>query len=375
MDTHSTDGTVEHIDTVVIGAGQAGLCAGHHLARHHREFVILDANDHVGDGWRRHWDSLRLYSPASHDGLPGLPFPGSPDAFPGKDEVADYLGSYVDRFDLPVRNRSVVRSVSASGAGYLVDCGDSRFQATNVVVATGTFGRTPRLPSYSADLDPRITQLHSSEYRNPAQLGEGAVLVVGASHSGTDIALELASTHPTVLCGRDPGQIPLSWRSPAFGSLFRVLWALWGTVLSTRTPAGRRMRRHARAHGAPMLRVKRRDLAAAGVDRVTDRMTGTRDGLPVLGAGRAVTAATVIWCTGFQQDFSMIDLPVFDDGGWPRERRGVVAEAPGLYFTGLCFQSSFRSMLIGGAGADAAHVVDHLVSHRKPSRALGLPLT
>lgn len=358
----STGPTTERTETAVIGAGQAGLAVGHHLQRRGRPFVILDANPRIGDNWRCHWDSLRLYSPADRDGLPGMDFPAPPFSFPRKDEVADFLEAYARRFEMPVRTGARVRRLSRNGTGYVVDCGDHRVEAENVVVATGTFGRTPYVPDFADQLDPAILQLHSGEYHNPAQLRPGRVLVVGASHSGADIALEAARTHGTVLCGRDTGQIPLPWETRRMRMAMPVLWFVWGTVLSVRTPIGRKERQAARHHGGPFTRVKRADLAAAGVERVTDRMTGVSDGLPMLADGRVLDVANVVWCTGFRQDFGWIDLPVVAEDGWPLESRGVVETQPGLYFAGLAFQSSFRSMLIGGAGADAEHVVRHLTA-------------
>lgn len=363
METKTT--RTEHTETVVIGGGQAGLAAGFHLARRGRRFVILDAGQRVGDSWRSHWDSLRLYSPANRNGLPGMEFPGPRFAFPGKDEVADFLEAYAAKFELPVRTGTRVRRLSHDGSRYVVDCGDTRIAAHNVIVATGTFGGTPRVPGFADDLDPTIRQLHSSDYRKPGQLRKGPVLVVGASHTGGDIAFELAQTHDTVLCGRDTGQIPPRLESTQMRMLFPVLWFVWGNVLSVRTPAGRKERPMARHHGAPFLRVKRADLKAAGVERVTERMTGVTNGLPTLADGRVLDVANVVWCTGFQQDFSWIDLPVTGEDDWPLEQRGVVPSQPGLYFTGLSFQSSFRSMLIGGAGADAEYVVRHLVRRRQ----------
>jgi putative flavoprotein involved in K+ transport len=358
----------EHVETVVIGAGQAGLSVGYHLARRGRPFVILDANQRVGDNWRCHWDSLRLYSPANRDGLPGMEFPAAPFSFPGKDQVADFLESYAATFELPVRSGTRVRRVAHEDGRYVVDCGDRVIEADNVVVATGTFGRAPYVPDLASELDPAIRQLHSGEYHNPAQLQPGRVLVVGASHSGADIALEVARDHGTILCGRDTGQIPLPWETRRMRMAMPVLWFLWGHVLSVTTPLGRKEREEARHHGGPFTRVKRSDLAAAGVERVTERMTGVRAGLPVLGEDRVVDVANVVWCTGFRQDFSWIELPVVGEDGWPLERRGVVESQPGLYFTGLCFQSSFRSMLIGGAGPDAEYVVRHLLSRRRAER-------
>ncbi|WP_237740701.1 flavin-containing monooxygenase [Crystallibacter crystallopoietes] len=282
----------ERLDTVVIGAGQAGLATGFHLKRRGGKFVILDANARVGDNWRCHWDSLRLYSPADHDGLPGLDFPGPASAFPTKDEVADYLEAYAKTFDLPIRPSTRVQRLARNGDNYVVECADARFEAHNVVVATGPFGRGAYIPRIGADLDPRIVQLHSSEYHNPSQLQEGRVLVVGASHSGADIAFEVARSHSTILCGRDHGQIPVRLESRRFRILLPVLWQVWGHVLSVRTPMGRKGRINARTHGAPLLRVKGSDLAAAGVERVTDRLTGVRGGLPVLGEDRVADVAT-----------------------------------------------------------------------------------
>src|SRR5690349_10002203 len=174
-------------ETVVIGAGQAGLAVGHHLQRRDRPFVILDAASRVGDNWRRQWDTLALYSPAQYDSLPGLPFPAPKWTFPGKDQVGDYLESYARHFELPVVLETRVEKLEREGEGYVVTTDRGRYRCDNVVVATGTFGRAPRIPAVADQLDQAILQLHSSEYRRPDQLRNGSVLVVGASHSGTDI--------------------------------------------------------------------------------------------------------------------------------------------------------------------------------------------
>ena len=133
-------------------------------------------------------------------------------------------------------------------------------------------------------------------------------------------------------------------------------------VLTIRTPLGRKLRPEVRQHGGPLIRVKRADLTGAGVELVPARTAGVRDGLPVLEDGRVVEAANVVWCTGFRQDFSWIDLPVTGEDGWPLKHRGVVASAPGLYVVGLAFQYAFASILVGGAGRDAEYVVKHLSS-------------
>jgi putative flavoprotein involved in K+ transport len=353
--------TGERVETAIVGAGQAGLSVGHHLAKRDRSFVILDAHERVGDNWRRHYDSLRLYSPACLDGLPGMPFPAPGWTFPTKDHTADYLEEYSKRFALPVRGRTHVERVSKNGAGYIVDCGDHRVEAENVVVATGTFGR-PFTPAVGADLDPGILQLHSSEYKNPSQLRSGAVLVVGAAHSGADVAMDVAGERRTILCGRDTGQFPGDIESRPGRVVWRVLSFLARRVLTTRTPLGRHMKHEVRDHGGPLLRFKRADLQAAGVERNTARATGIRDGKPELDDGSVLDVANVIWCTGFKQDFSWIDLPVVGEDGWPREERGVVPSAPGLYFAGLAFQYAFSSMLILGAGRDAEYVAKQIAA-------------
>lgn len=362
--THTTE-----IETVIIGAGQAGLATGYHLQRRGRPFVVLDASSRVGDNWRRQWDSLKLYSPAQYDSLPGLPFPAAKWSYPGKDQVGDYLETYARTFDLPVRLDTRVERLAADGDGYAVTTDLGTYRCRNVVVATGTFGRTPCVPELAGQLDPAILQLHSSEYRRPGQLRDGPVLVVGASHSGSDIAYEVAETHPTILAGRDCGQIPPRLDSPAMRVLFPVLLFAWRHVLTRRTPMGRKEMSHVRSHGGPMLRVKRADLAARGVERVTSRVEAVEDGRPVVD-GTPRDVATVVWATGFRQAFDWIRLPVLGEDGWPREVRGVVADAPGLFFCGLSFQYSFSSMLLAGAGRDAAHLADRITARGKQAARL-----
>lgn len=359
----------EYVPTVVIGAGQAGLATGYHLQRHDQPFVILDSAARIGDQWRRVWDSLRLYSPAGHDGLPGLPFPGPAWSFPSKDEVADYLERYAAHHRLPVRLGTRVLAVTASGGGYRVRTGTGEIRCDNVVVATGTFGHTPRVPDGDAGLDPGIVQLHSSEYRRPGQLRPGRVLVVGASHSGCDIAYEVAETHPTTLAGRDCGQIPFRFDSAAGRMLFGPMVFAWKHVLTRGTPAGRAIMPKIRQHGHPMIRVRRGDLAARGVERLTERFAGVRDGRPVVG-DRALDVATVVWATGFRQSFDWVELPVFDEAGWPREYRGVVDDAPGLFFCGLAFQYAFSSMVLPGVGRDARYVADRIRARARRPQAV-----
>jgi putative flavoprotein involved in K+ transport len=199
-----TNNEPELVGTVVVGGGQAGLAVGYQLARRGLPFVILDAHERIGDSWRQRWDSLRTFTPAGYNGLPGAPFPGEAHSFPTKDEVADYLTAYATRFDLPVRTGVSVDRLTREGDRFVVAAGDHRLEAEQVVVATGAY-QTPRVPAFASDLDPTIVQIHSTGYRDPSQLRKGGVLVVGAGNSGAEIALEVSHRHPTWLSGRDTG--------------------------------------------------------------------------------------------------------------------------------------------------------------------------
>jgi putative flavoprotein involved in K+ transport len=360
--------STEHFETVIVGGGQAGLAVGHHLRRKGRDFVILDAGERVGDSWRGRWPSLQLYSPAKLDGLPGMPYPGPRHSWPTTNEFADFLESYARRFELAVRPGIRVDRLTKNGDAYLVSAGEQRFEADNVVVATGVM-QVPVVPELASQLDPRITQLHSFEYRSPAQLQEGRVLVVGAAHSGSDIAFEVSSTHETMLVGRDTGQIPVPLASRRMRMAWPVMKFLATRVLTVDTPLGRKMRPEIRAHGGPLIRYKTPDLLSAGVERVFSRVAGVQDGLPVLDDGRVLQVANVVWCTGFRPDYSWIDLPLEYEDGYPRQYRGAVEGFPGLYFVGMLFLHSFSSMLILGAGRDAKRVVEHLTSRAQRARA------
>ncbi len=350
--------TRQHIETLIVGAGQAGLATGYHLGRLGREFLVVDGNARVGDNWRCHYDSLRLYSPARFDGLPGKAFPGDPWHFPGKDEVARYLEQYAVEMDLPVRMRTRVdRLVARDDGGFAAHIGSDVLDCENVVVATGTFGRTPYVPGVAQSLDPRIRQMHSTEYRNPAQLERGTTLVVGASHSGHDIAYEVGAAQPTVLAGPDRGNIPLNWDSPAMKVALPVVVFLWQHVLTRRTPMGRKEMQKVRHHGAPTTRVKPHHLAERQVERLPYKVThASADGRPVLEDGRVLDVDNIIWATGCRPDFSWIDAPITAADGWPREYRGVVHSLPGLFFCGLSFQFAFSSMVLPGVGRDAAYI-------------------
>jgi putative flavoprotein involved in K+ transport len=371
MDTNGTSPAARrHVETVIVGAGQAGLSTAYHLTRRGLECLVVDGAERVGDNWRHQWDTLRLYTPAKYDGLPGMAFPKDPWDFPQKDEVADFLETYARTFELPVRLQTRVESLEAlPGGGYLLDLGGDSLTCDNVVVATGSFGRTPCVPAFADQLDASIRQLHSSQYRRPSQLQDGKVLVVGASHSGMDIAYEVALTHETVLSGRDCGSIPVRLGTRKARIVLPFVVFVFRHVLTRRTPMGRKEMDEVRFHGGPALRVKAEDLAERGVVRTTERVTGVENGLPALADGTVVDARNVIWCTGFLQAFDWIKLPILDERGWPVEYRGVVEDAPGLFFCGLSFQFAFSSMVFAGVGRDSEHVARKIMERtsKKPT--------
>jgi putative flavoprotein involved in K+ transport len=363
------DTTIEQIDTVVIGAGQTGLSAGYHLQKRGLDFAILDADARIGDHWRDRWDSLKLYSPARYDSLPGMRFPGSSWRWPTGREMGDYLEAYARHFDLPVRGDTRVERVEPVDGGFVVSTADGRIAARQVVVATGPF-RQPRIPAFAGELDPSIRQMHSHDYRNPAQLREGPVLVVGLSHSGADIAFEAATAgHRTILSGKSHGEMPMKVTDTKRAAVgWPIVEFLFGHVFTMRTPIGRKMRPEVRTSGGPLLRVRSRDLDGAGVERHDARTVGAQDGRPVLADGTVVDVANVIWATGYTPDYSLVAAPVVGDDGWPVEERGVSPTVPGLYFLGVPFQYAFSSMLVVGAGRDARYVVDRIAERVRDRR-------
>jgi putative flavoprotein involved in K+ transport len=365
------DGTgSERFDTVVVGAGQAGLSAGYYLKRAGRSFVILDANQRVGGSWLNRYDSLKLFTPGFAVRLPGWRFRKRDTRYPSRDQMVVFLQDYAERFDMPVRTGVRVERISREGNGFAISTDAGPIEADDVIVATGA-NRNPRIPAFSTELDPSIVQLHSSEYRNPSQLSEGGVLVVGAGNSGADISLDVAGQHSTWLSGPDRGHIPVSidtWF--AQNVVFRIIRFFGVHVVTLRTPIGRRSKAKHASMGDMLIRVKPKQLLAAGIRRV-GKTVGVRDGRPVLEDGTVPDVSNVIWCTGFRHDLSWIDLPIFGEDGEPRHERGVVAGQPGLYLLGLVFQYSAASDVIPGVGRDARYVVGRLLSRERAGTPSG----
>lgn len=352
---------MEHIDTVVIGGGQAGLATGICLKDHGAPFVILEADPRVGEGWRRRWDSLRLFTPGQFSGLPGSPSPAGRRGFATKDQFAEYLESYA--VGLPLRTGITVTAVKRVGDGFELATTAGPMSALHIVVANGP-NRLPRVPEFAHNLRPAITQLHSSAYHNPAELPAGDVLVVGAGTSGAQIALELVATRRVFLAGRPTVHIP----DAVFRFAGSAYWFLVSHLLTIDTAPGRRVAVNFSKRGAPLISVSMKQVDAAGVIRLP-RVTGAANGLPTTGDS-IVEVGTVIWATGYQPDLSWLPPLEQTDDGYPVTRRGVVESIPGLYFVGMPFQYGLTSGLIGGVGRDAAFIAD-IIAERTNGRKSG----
>jgi putative flavoprotein involved in K+ transport len=337
---------VTRVEVAVVGAGQAGLALGYFLARQGRFFVILEAGSSVGTAWRERWDSLLLFTPRRYDSLPGLAFPGDPDGYPNRDEVIGYLEQYAAHFELPIELGSRVRSLAKQDGVFVLDLGDRRIEAEQVVVAIGPF-QAPRVPALADDLAPEVFQTHSTGYRKPGDVPQGTVLVVGGGNTGFQIAKELSASRevkvaigsrqtplPQRLLGRD-----LFWWLTKLGLLEKTVDSRLGRRARHRDTLIGSSPRELRRHGIEM---KPRVVGASG------RMVSFTD-------GSRLDVDAVIWATGYRPDYGWIELPVTDAAGQARHRRGVT-DVPGLYFLGLSWQHTRGSALLGWVKDDAAFI-------------------
>jgi len=366
----NTTSAPEYIPTVVIGGGQSGLSAGYHLAKQGVPFVILDANERVGDAWRKRWDSLKLFTPAQYDGLAGMPFPAPRHSFPTKNEMADYLETYASRFKLPVRTGITVERLTRRGKSFLLATNQGEIAADQVIVAMANYQRG-KTPIFASQLDSHVLQMHSTDYRRPSQLRAGPALLVGAGNSAAEIGIELARAGVrTIISGREVGQLPYQIASFLGRNIMGpiVMKLVFHRLLTTDTRLGRKAKPNGLPHAAPLIRVRSQDLAAAGVERVA-KTVGVKNGMPLLEDGRVLEVGNVIWSTGFEPGFSWIDLPVFGEHGQPLHERGVSTKEPGLYFLGLNWLYSMSSSMVHGVGRDAEFVASAVSSRMRTAPA------
>jgi putative flavoprotein involved in K+ transport len=405
----------EYVDTIIVGGGQAGLAVSYHLTQQGRAHTILEQASQAAEAWRNHrWDSFTFVTPNWTIRMPGTGYQGDdPDGFMPRDEIVAYFEEYIERFKLPVRYGVRVSSVERNGAGYLVHTDNGTVAAANVVMATGLY-QQPRIPPFSADLPAEIEQMHSSEYRNPAALPAGAVLVVGSAQSGAQIAEELYLSGRQVYlsvsgAGRGPrryrGKDIVWWMNEAGMSDItvdklpspRAKFAASAMVSGTR--GGHTLNLHqfardgvvllGRMQGvkdgkitlAPDLKenlaktdkfeadlLKRIDgyIEQNGLDAPKGNVPELRDGYDaevILEVDLKASGITsVIWATGYKFDFGLVKLPILDEDGYPIQTRGVTGY-PGLYFLGLPWLYTGKSGLVSGVGDDAAHIVADIMAN------------
>ncbi|MGY3089117.1 putative flavoprotein involved in K+ transport [Hymenobacter sp. UYAg731] len=345
-----------HTDTLVIGAGQAGLAAAYYLQQHGVDFRVLDAAPAAGHAWDTRYDSLRLFSPAWASGLPGRPWPGPRLRYPTRAETSAYLRDYAAHFAFPLdASQRVIRVTAAPGQpGYHAYTAAGRtYAARRVIVATGPY-TTPKIPAWATQLPAAVAQLPSRDYRRPGQLpGTGPVAVVGSGNSALQIAADIAATGRPVFVAFDD-------KTPAMPNN-QLMWAAMAVTGLMRFPRytafGRWMMGQpepvvsgdlARLRRLPAATFMGRGLAALP----TGAIQGQRAASPPLDA--------VVWATGYRPDYSWLELPILEADGQPRHQRGLTA-APGVAFLGLGWLDSRNSALLNGIGADARRVVQALL--------------
>jgi putative flavoprotein involved in K+ transport len=410
------------VETVVVGAGQAGLVMSSFLSRAGREHVVLDRRSTLGGGWQDRWDAFRLVTPNWIASFPGDPYQGGdPDGFMPRDEITARVAGYAEVIAAPVVLDAGVQRLSAKAdGGFRIGTTRGEVEARDVVVATGSF-HVPRIPEVAGSLPRRVVQVHSSDYRNERALPPGGVLVVGSGQSGVQIVEELrAAGRPTFLSLGSAGWAPRRYRGRDIFAWLATLasrGAEYGVPFPTvdklpdpraRLAANPQLSGHGGGHdidlramaadgttllariarvdgerltlapglGATLARSEaffgerfqpmiERFIAAAAIDAppdVGERSTFEPPEVEQLDLA-AAGISTVIWATGYRLDYGWIDLPIFDELGFPRHARGV-SEVPGLYFLGLLWQHTQASATIFGPTLDGPHVV----------AAMGLPV-
>ena len=345
----------ENNELLIIGGGQAGLAAGYYAKQLGLRFQILDEQGHVGESWRRRYDSLKLFTPKEYSSLPGLEFSGDPHECPSKDEVADYLKKYADEFELPVNFNQHVKSVTSVAGNFKVETEGSEYLAQSVIVATGPFQK-PRIPEWAKEIA-SSKQIHSSEYRNPEQIQGNKVLVVGGGNSGAQIAEELAGLSFDV-------SLSVNSRMRFIPEMILGKSVFWWLDVTGVLEAPTKSRRATllRKRGDPIIGGNLKDLIQDGKVTLESGATQTQDGAIIFNDGTSNTYDTIIWSTGFTMDYSYMKISdALGIDGSPIQEEGISTTVKHLGYVGLGWMRSRNSALLGGVGKDAEHVVNRVI--------------
>lgn len=340
-------------DTIVIGAGQAGLATAFYLKKFKYNFLIIDKGKEVGESWKNRYDSLVLFTPRMYNALPGLTLEGERHGFPTKDEIVTYLKQYVKEFDLPIQFQTEVVKMQHQQEIFTIETTQGIFQTKQVIVATGAF-QSPRIPSFSSNIAKDIFQIHSTQYKNPTQLKAGNVLVVGGGNSGAQIAYEISKERETLLAvSKKITYLPLAiqkksifWWFDKFGILKASANSFFGKVIQKK--------------GDPIFGYDLKEAFKRKEITLKPRVINGIHNEITFEDGTTTKVQNIIWATGFHSIYPWLKIDdLFNPDGRIIHHRGVT-NVKGLYFIGLPWQHRRGSALLQGVGFDAEFIINHL---------------
>ena len=340
-------------ETIVIGAGQAGLAMGYYLKQNNRRFLIIDKGQVLGEVWKNRYDSLKLFTPRMYSSLPGLILDGKQQGFPSKDEIANYIKHYTETFALPVELNTEVQYVTKSEEGFCVETTKGIYYTSNVVVATGAFQKK-RTPAFSSSLSENILQLHSSEYKNPNQLQQGNVLVVGGGNSGAQIAVEFSEEKDTYLAiSKKPRYLPLT-----IGGISVFWWFDKSGILTVTNTSfiGSLLQRK----GDPIFGNELKEAINDKEVTLKGRVVNGVSNHVIFEDSTTLEVKNIIWATGFQQEYEWIKVAGVSDNHKEIIHNRGISPVKGLYFLGLPWQLRRGSSLLQGVGYDASYIIEHM---------------
>lgn len=351
--TWRVDTVAKYYDTIIIGAGQAGLAMGYYIKKNHSTFIILEKNKRVGDSWRNRYDSLMLFTPRSYSALPGLRLQGEQSEYPTKDEVANYLEDYSNKFTIPIQFNTSVKGIQKIDETFqILTTSGGIYFSKNVIVATGPF-QQPFYPDFEKHVPNNIFQIHSAHYKNPNQLSKETTVVVGGGNSGMQIATELSLDREVYLSiSKKPKFFPYEMWNRSIFWWFDLLGISKATVHSK---IGKFIRKN-----DPIIGRESKQLIDSGRIKLLTRGTIWKGEKMFFEDGTFIKPKNIIWATGYYSDYKWIDIPeVFTINGNPIHTRGITTEQ-GLYFLGLSWQYKRSSALLNGVGGDAAFIASKL---------------